>query len=537
MSTNPFITSNNNPFQINNKPFIPNNNNNNQQNSINTIFKNNINTTNNLNQIQSSENKISTNFNLFNNKSEISTSNINIIETNKKDVTTSFNTGSFNNNIFANLNNNNINKEEQKTNLTTINISSNINTNINTNNNNTNDIGFNFFNINEKKDKKEEITNNNAKNEEKKESNNIFLAQSNNILNKINKDNNLINENDINKNKNILNLDNINDINKSKSKSIISGLSINSNINKNEDKEVNEFLKNLLVEDKLVIAQKEMTEYEKKQLSAKLGGEIIDELRTQLNSNREEFKRYINNTRLLEEKYYQTNKIIKKNIENSVQKEIKYNNLLFDLNNISKYANNLDTKISIRHKNISDALDYLMNSNNPYNYNLINIKKVDFEENNSFYKDLKEISRKVRKIDDDLNVISNNIDKNDRNERDTEKILYEKYNRKNGNNNEIYSINSNMEGVWIKRDNMENQIYIEEKEVNGLFKDCYNGLNGLIAETEHFNEIYNNLKSKLINRMNKNNNLETTNTNDKYNKYNNININNLNNNNTFRINN
>ena len=494
MSINPFNTSNNNPFQTsNNNPFLTNNNN--QLNNINSIFNNNI-TNKNVNQIQSSENKI----NIFQNNQEISTS-IKNNEINKKDDNKSLNSISFsNNNIFSNLNNNNINinKEEKKDNLT-IDTNSNIKTN-----NNTNNIGFNFFNINEKKDKPLEATTINNKTEEKKESNNIFLAQSNNILNKMN------NDIDINKNKENKDINN-------KSKSLIEDFSIKQNKNNDKDREVKEFLNNLLIEDNLILANKEMMEYEKKQLFAKLGGEIIDELRTTLNSNKEEFKQYVNNTRMLEEKFYQTNKIINNNIENSVQKEMKYNNILLNLNKVYQNAHDLDTKISNRNKIISDALDYIKNNNNnTYINNLNYIKVVDFEENNAIFKDLKEISKKVSKIDDDLNIISNIMDKNENN---SAQLFTEKDNKKKGNINGIYTFNNNMEGVWIKRNN-ENKIYVEEKEINGLFNDCYNGLNGLILETEQFNEIYNKLKNKLINKMNKNNNID--NNKEKVNSNNNI---------------
>lgn len=508
MSINPFLIPDNNPFTINNSSLLSNNNNNNnQQNTINSIFNSNISnnlTNKNQNQIQqSSGNNNFSSLNIFNNKSEIS-SNIKSSEINKKnDNNNSLNSFSFlnqnKNNIFSNLN-----KEEQKSN-SILNQNSKINTNINTNKDNINNTAFNFFNINAEKDKKTEASIINSKNEEKKEPNNIFLAQSNNLLNKIN------NANDNNENKNKekkeqLNIDN----DKNKNKPLMENLSLNA-LNKDEKKEVNEFLNNLLIEDKLVLGNKDMIEYEKKQLFAKLGGEIIDEFKAILNSDKEEFQDYVHNSRLLEEKFYKTSKIVKKNIENSVQKEIRYNNILSNLNTVSQNANILNTKISNRNKNISDALDFIMNNNNGFNNNLnINyIKRTDFEENNSIYKDLKDISKNVRKIDDDLNIILNTMDKNAKNENDTQKLLYEQNLEKKGNNNEMYSFNNNIGGVWIKRNNMENNIYVDQKEINEIFNDCYNGLNSLISETETFNEIYNKLKSKLLDKINKNNNLES----------------------------
>ena len=529
-SQNPFINSNtNNPFQTQN-PFLQKEDKN-QQKQITSFFPNNIFSNSNLNQEQKAQginNQILNSSNIFNNmKTSIAAQNS---QNNKIQETNSFNSflnsnQNQNNNIFTKSNIIN-NKEENKNSIINININTN---NINKNISN-NDVSNDFFNINSKKKSPFQSNIISTKNEEKKEeNNNIFLAQSNNFLNKLNNDANANAEKD---NKTHLNFENENNSNKDQTKSLFEGLSKNKDKSneKKEDKKVEEFIQNLLAEEKLVYSNKEILEYLKNQTLNQLSGEIINDLKDSLISQKNTFTECIKNTRLAEEEYYEICKKANIQADISVQNEIRYSQLLLELKSVYQKSNLLEQKINGRNKDISEALDYLLknnNTNNNFNFNYI--KRIDFEENNSFYKDLKETSSKVRKIEDDLNIINNNIEKNQKYEYDRENILYEKFNENNGKNNEILSFSNYMEGVWIERNNSQNKIYVEQKEMNELLNDCYSGLYGLMAEQEDIEKRCEKLKNKLIDKINKHNNNSLGNNIDNSNNINNINASNINN--------
>ena len=84
-----------------------------------------------------------------------------------------------------------------------------------------------------------------------------------------------------------------------------------------------------------------------------------------------------------------------------------------------------------------------------------------------------------------------------------------------------------MEGVWIERNNSQNKIYVEQKELNELLNDCYSGLYGLMAEQEDIERRCENLKNRLIDKINKNSN-NLGNNKDNYNNRNSSNISNFN---------
>ena len=156
--------------------------------------------------------------------------------------------------------------------------------------------------------------------------------------------------------------------------------------------------------------------------------------------------------------------------------------------------------MNLKNKNISEALDYINNNNNIGNNNYI--QRFDFEEKNLIFKNLTETSKNMRKIDDDLNIIINNMEKNEQHIYENEKMLYEN----NENNNGLYSFNNNLEGVWIERNNLEGKIYVDQREMNELYNDCYGGLTGLIAEQEEIDKRCDKLKNKLLEKIKKHNN-------------------------------
>ena len=481
------FTSSNNPFQMN----APKNDN--IQNQQSSLFNFNNKTKNNEN------NTIN---NIFITPSQSSNPLKNNLPFKKED--NPFSSLFFSNNQKKDNLSNNINKEENK-NISIINTDKNINTN---NINNVDD-NVNFFNISKKK-----IESTIIKKEEKKEQRNIFLDQSNNILNKMN--------NDINTNKIKENKINLNNKEESRANFLLDDVSqIINNNEKKEDKKIDEFIKNLFEEDNLVCSDKQMKEYQKNKLSTQIGEEILNDLKSTLYSQKEQFLYYTKYTRMIEEKFYEICKKSKEVSENGLQIKNKINTLSSKENQISENTKLLEENIFKKNKNISEALDYLLKNSNANN-NIDYLRREDFENHISFFNELKETSNKVRNIEDDLNIISNNMDKSAQNLNDKEKIFYDNYtNRKNVSNNELYSFNDNTdEGVWIERNNLENKVYVTQKEMNEIFNDCYSGLNSLIGEQDEIDKKCDKLKRKLlekINKKNKNLGNYSQNINNKYN--------------------
>ena len=481
------FTSSNNPFQMN----APKNDN--IQNQQSSLFNFNNKTKNNEN------NTIN---NIFTTPSQSSNPLKNNLPFKKED--NPFSSLFFSNNQKKDNLSNNINKEENK-NISIINTDQNINTN---NINNVDD-NVNFFNISKKK-----IESTIIKKEEKKEQRNIFLDQSNNILNKMN--------NDINTNKIKENKINLNNKEESRANFLLDDVSqIINNSEKKEDKKIDEFIKNLFEEDNLVCSDKQMKEYQKNKLSTQIGEEILNDLKSTLYSQKEQFLYYTKYTRMIEEKFYEICKKSKEVSENGLQIKNKINTLSSKENQISENTKLLEENIFKKNKNISEALDYLLKNSNANN-NIDYLRREDFENHISFFNELKETSNKVRNIEDDLNLISNNMDKSAQNLNDKEKIFYDNYtNRKNVSNNELYSFNDNTdEGVWIERNNIENKVYVTQKEMNEIFNDCYSGLNSLIGEQDEIDKKCDKLKRKLlekINKKNKNLGNYSQNINNKYN--------------------
>ena len=481
------FTSSNNPFQMN----APKNDN--IQNQQSSLFNFNNKTKNNEN------NTIN---NIFITPSQSSNPLKNNLPFKKED--NPFSSLFFSNNQKKDNLSNNINKEENK-NISIINTDQNINTN---NINNVDD-NVNFFNISKKK-----IESTIIKKEEKKEQRNIFLDQSNNILNKMN--------NDINTNKIKENKINLNNKEESRANFLLDDASqIINNNEKKEDKKIDEFIKNLFEEDNLVCSDKQMKEYQKNKLSTQTGEEILNDLKSTLYSQKEQFLYYTKYTRMIEEKFYEICKKSKEVSENGLQIKNKINTLSSKENQISENTKLLEENIFKKNKNISEALDYLLKNSNANN-NIDYLRREDFENHISFFNELKETSNKVRNIEDDLNIISNNMDKSAQNLNDKEKIFYDNYtNRKNVSNNELYSFNDNTdEGVWIERNNLENKVYVTQKEMNEIFNDCYSGLNSLIGEQDEIDKKCDKLKRKLlekINKKNKNLGNYSQNINNKYN--------------------
>ena len=526
MSINTFnINTSTNPFQTGQNPFKEqaNKSQQNQQSIPNS-------STNNVNQEQKTqENKSSffsgtnnNNNNIFNNAFSTNSQATN----NKKDDNNPFNSFSFlnsnqtkkNDNIFTNPGN--VNKEENKTNSiintniatnTNINTNNNLFQNTNTNNNiintdNTNinkDTSTDFFNI---KNKNGVIGDTGKKEEKKEEENNIFLAKSNSFLNNLNNDSNIKKDNKDN-NKGNLNFENNNNGNVIEPKSLLNELSINNNGIQNQnqnngnkqDKKADEFINNLLAEDKLVSSNKEMKEYIKIQTLNKFGEEVINEIKTTLDEHKKAFHECVKSTREYEERFYELGKIGKEEADFALKNQIRYEKLLKDINNLYQNTNGIEEKVSLKNKNLAKILDHIDKINKENNNNINYINRINFEDKNKFYKDLLENSKRLKKLEDELNIINSNFQRNEQDmfERDE---FYEKY---SNNDKGLVSFNNDMEGVWIERNNTK--IYVEQKEMDEIYNDCYNGLCGLIDEDKNIMNKIDKLNRKIIEAINKNN--------------------------------
>ena len=83
--------------------------------------------------------------------------------------------------------------------------------------------------------------------------------------------------------------------------------------------------------------------------------------------------------------------------------------------------------------------------------------------------------------------------------------IYNKENNRNKFNSDIDG-----DGVIIERidkeNNKINKIYVEQKDVNNILTECYEGLYSLKCAQDEFDNKYNILKNKLINKIKENNN-------------------------------
>ena len=169
-------------------------------------------------------------------------------------------------------------------------------------------------------------------------------------------------------------------------------------------------------------------------------------------------------------------------------------------------------------KTITDALDYLKKKMNNYN-NLTTIKTQNFEENNKFYKDLNETSEKIKKIDNNINIIWNSLNRKEENKNELFDISDEKQrenyinNINNKDNYKLHRINNNiilnnkMDGIILERNELDKikKIYVEQKDLNNIFTECYDGLYGLKSIQDEFDIKYERLKNSLIKKIDERN--------------------------------
>ena len=414
----------------------------------------------------------------------------------------------------------NINTNQNNKNNIIINSNPIINNN-NTNNNTSNIFNNNQFtnnpqnsnnNINIKPNNINIIPQNNKielKKEEKKEETNIFISQSNNILNK---SNNLLEKSQTNSQLNISDLPNI-----SKIENKNSSPNLNIAPEKKEKSKVNEFINSLLSEDKLIFSEKEKKEFEKKQLFVKNNEEILNEFKNMLETQKEKYTKCVSNTRIFDRKLSNLMYNVQRSTVETLNNERIYNQLLEKIKITETKFTNLKINMTNKDKTVTDALEYLKKNLNNYN-NLSAVKSKSFEEKNKFYTDLNETSEKIKKIDNNINTIWNSLNKDEENKNEFFQIDYEKERQKendniNRNNYNIYRnnnnliINDNLDGIIIERNELDKKkkIYVEQKDINNIFTECYDGLYGLKCMQDEFDIKYERLKNSLIKKIDESN--------------------------------
>ena len=500
MSTNPFMNNNKNFTNIPSQP---------DSNSVNKSQTNPI-----INGINSQSKNDSNNL-LFNQKKETNpfiiknepnSNNLNINIKQKE------NNNKYNSFRLLNTQPNNDIKSSNNINFSQNNILLNKNSINNDINNNLSQKPSNIFNNTKESNNPFNIISNNnkpsnnniistintdqIKKEEKKEQTNIFLSQSNNILNKsnINNDNQSQNNSQIkNSSSQILNFENK-----------IGNAPIPIQEQK-EDKKMNDFINNLLAEDKIMFSEKEKMEFEKRQLSYKTNGEIIDEFKSMLLTQKEKYHKFTNNARIFESKFMNLLNNIKNNSYATLNTEIKLKKLLDKIQLTEAKVSKLKSKMINKDTTMTKGLDHLKKNLNNYVNNFTSMTNRNFEENNSFYKELIETSENIKKIDTNIKMSWNSMTQKKNNEDELNEIYHKE------KNNNRFDKDNDGDGVIIERidkeNNKINKIYVEQKDINNIFTECYEGLYSLKCAQDEFDNKYNILKNKLINKIKENNNL------------------------------
>ena len=502
-SNNPFMNNNNGTFT--NTPSQPSAlfRNNTQTNSISNVLNG-----------QSKEGSSNSIFkqkidsNPFKEKLEPNSNNLNIKLTqdsnSQKTNNPFFGLNTQQNNEVKNSNDININKSIKNNTLLNIN-SINDNNNISQNSSNIfniNNKGIgNILNNNNNKDKEKSINILSTINTkvEKKEEKNILVSQPNNLLNI---SNNIIN----NKNQNNEQIKNSLLSQNQKPENILNNSQIPI-LQKKDNPKVNEFINNLLAEDKIIFTEEEKKEFEKKQLSHKLNGEITKEFELMLLNQEEKFKKFTNNDRILENKIYTLYNINKNNSSKTLNNENKCKKLFEKVKLTEAKVSKLNLNMINKDASVSGGLDYLKKNLNNNNTILSSMVNTNFEKNNPFYKELSGFSEKIRKIDNNINIIWNSINRNQENKKE---INYFNVKEKEKNNINIINIDNNIQGIFIEKNNVNNnnneKIYIEQKDINNIFNECFDGLYSLKNLQDEIDSKYNILKNKLNDKIKERNN-------------------------------
>jgi hypothetical protein len=396
-----------------------------------------------------------------------------------------------------------INQNIKNNNILNINSINNINTN--TNQNTSNIFNNQNYTNNPSVSINNQLTNNNTnifsqmnkneiKKEEKKEELNVFLAQSNQILNKSNN----------NKEQN----QNNNQIKNSIQPQISKNNNNNNNINiikpildKNGNSKAKDFINNLFVDDTLIFSENERKDFEKNQLSYKLNEDIVDEFKTMLFNQKERFEKFVHNERIYEQRYTNLVNNINKNSNELLNNGIKMKKLSEKIKSVESKYTDLNLKMTNRDKAVTRAINYIEKNLNNGN-SLSIMKSKNFLEKYGFYKEMGETSDKIESINKNLNTSWNSICKIEDSKNVTDFIYNEELEKR-----KIRMNNFNMDGIFIERNELDikKKIYVEQNDIDNIFNECYEGLFSLKRMQDEIDNKYNLLKNKLIIKNNENN--------------------------------
>ena len=97
------------------------------------------------------------------------------------------------------------------------------------------------------------------------------------------------------------------------------------------------------------------------------------------------------------------------------------------------------------------------------------------------------------------------IDYEKERQKENDNINRNNYNIYRNNNNLI--INDNLDGIIIDRNELDKKkkIYVEQKDINNIFTECYDGLYGLKCMQDEFDIKYERLKNSLIKKIDESN--------------------------------
>ena len=224
-------------------------------------------------------------------------------------------------------------------------------------------------------------------------------------------------------------------------------------------------------------------------------------------NKKEKFKKFGNNSRIFGNKYFALLDNIKNISTKALNNESKYKKLLEKIKLTEAKVSKLNLNIINKDASISGGLDYLKKNLNDNNNILSSMVNTNFEKNNPFYKEWSGFSEKIRKIDNNINIIWNSINRNQENKKE---INYFNVKEKEKNNINIINIDNNIQGIFIEKNNVNNnnneKIYVEQKDINNIFNECFDGLYSLKNLQDEIDSKYNILKNKLNDKIKERNN-------------------------------
>ena len=249
-----------------------------------------------------------------------------------------------------------------------------------------------------------------------------------------------------------------------------------------ENQKVDDSMDNFFEDDKIMFPEAEKKNFEKRQLSYQTCGEVIDELRSMLFTQKEKYHKFTKYARIFESKFMDILNNILNNSHACLDTQIKSQNLNNKIKLTEAKVSKIKFEIIKADKIMSERLGLIKN-------NFSFLKKKSFEDGCGFYEDLIDAYDKVRQIN---NNIKSSWDSMTKNENDELSEILNKGNNSNGFNKE--------DEIVIERKNVDNvnvKISISQKDLNHIFTDCYEGLYGLKTLQDEVNFKLDSIEKKL----------------------------------------